>query len=188
MIKLVVSILLIAACGGKGGGDTTPPSNTGGTPAAVSDPWAAVTTGATFTFDNRSGELSVEAAHEITATVTDVTPTADGRVIRLAWSSDGAPLDYGPPSTFTITKTTVRFDNEQVEFPLAEELRDPGGRTVTFRNGAVCYEEGPAEDAGDCSDVCFADFCVDAKQGLVGGGGLWWPNYSQFDRPDLRAK
>ena len=180
-------LAVLTACGGGAAGGKTKPTvgNTTTSPPKTSavDPWKAVTGGATFTFTNDAGGDQVT----LTATVVRVEPIESGRVIRLEWVENGRELDAGsPPRTFTVTRDKVRFDDEGVEFPLAREDHAPDGREVSVHDdGTVCYTDGPGESAGDCPDVCFADLCVDPELGLVGGAGLWWPDYAPFQRSDL---
>lgn len=178
---IAFALVCAAACGG--GGKPTTVGNTtgggaGGKPGA--DPWMSVTQGATFTVTNSDG-------YALLATVAKVEPTADGRKIELAWSAEGKPLDLAPPSTFTITKDRIRFDSEDLDFPLATADHQADGREVTIDpNGSVCYTSGPGDGAGECEDVCFAELCVNAKFGVMGGAGTWWPNYVDFSRNDVK--
>jgi hypothetical protein len=173
--------LIVAACGGKApAGDRAAVGNTGSAPATGElDPWAAFTTGATFTLERESDHLA------LTARVTAVDVRGEQREIRLAWDEAGTPSQSGPFSRVTVSPTRVRFDDLDVEFPLATEGRAPNGRSVVRHGDTVCYEDGPPDDAGDCPDVCFALVCVDRELGLVSGSGLWWPGYEPFE---LREK
>jgi hypothetical protein len=187
MRTFLAAVVVIAGCGGGGGGKgPTAPSNTAtGTPVAVGDPWAAVVKGATFTVDNKlEGEADVQT---IVATITEVEGGADRRVIHIAWTSDGKPLDASSlPDTVTVSADTVAFSG--LEFPRATKAELADGRYVMVDDdGTVCYGTGP-EPTNDtpCEDVCFAHLCVHATHGMVGGAGTWWPNYVVFERPDLR--
>jgi hypothetical protein len=179
---IAISLVCAAACGG-GSKPTTVGNTTGGGGGKTDpgkDPWIAVTQGATFTVTNSDG-------FAITATVAKVEPTADGRKIEIAWSAEGKPLDFAPPSTFTIAKDRIRFDSEDIDFPLATADHQADGREVTIDPaGSVCYTSGPGDGAGECDDVCFAELCVNAKFGVMGGAGTWWPNYVDFSRNDVK--
>jgi hypothetical protein len=185
MRTFLVTAVMIASCGGGGGkGGTTPGNTAPAEPAVVGDPWAAVVKGATFTVDNKiEGEADVQT---IVATVTEVEAAGDRRVIHIAWTSDGKPLDASTlPETVTVTADTVAFDG--YEFPRATKAELPDGRYVMIEDGTVCYGQGPPPDSdAQCEDVCFAHLCVHGTHGLVGGAGTWWPNYVVFERPDLR--
>jgi hypothetical protein len=188
-MKARFAFVVLAACGG--GGTSKPPVGNTGTPpapAATVDPWQAITEGATFTFTSDGGGGAGSDAVTLTATVAKVETTGDGRIIHVEWVENGRPLEVGgPPGTFTIAGDTIRFVDEGIEFPLAREHHGADGREVSVHDdGTVCYTDGPAEGAGDCPDVCFADLCVDPNVGLLGGAGLWWPGYAAFQRSDLR--
>jgi hypothetical protein len=188
MRTFVIAALLIVGCGGGGAKGTPSPGNTATSPTAPArDPWAAVVKGATFTVDNKiEGEADLDV-ETLVATITDVETKGDRRVIRIAWTSEGKPLEgTSLPEEVTVAADTVAFNG--YEFPLATKADLPDGRYVMIdETGATCYGEGPPADSDTpCPDVCFAHFCVHPEHGLVGGAGTWWPNYVVFERPDLR--
>ena len=136
----LAAVVVIAGCGGGKGptapGNTTPSS----APVPAGDPWAAVVKGATFTVDNKiEGEPEVQT---IVATITDVTGGADRRVIHIAWTSDGKPLDASLPDEVTVTADTVTFAG--YEFPRATKAELADGRYVMVEDDGTVSIDTPS--------------------------------------------
>lgn len=208
------AILAVIACGGTGTPTAAP--ETAPAPSAVALPhdagsgapeagggqaWAAVMKpGATFTFDNRLEDPDIEYdAITVAATVIEVEDVEGGRAIVLDWSENGRPMRGGGlPGVILVGSTDVTFyedrdgfaarDPDAATYPFATVVGGlPEGRYIERRaDGELCYGIGPDDDAGDCEDVCYAHLCVHPTHGLTGGEGLWWPDYTSFERTDLR--
>jgi hypothetical protein len=192
-------LLLVAACGpaAKTAPTTTETPTTTTTGGAV-ELWAAVMKpGATFGFRDSVGG---EDASTVDATVKEVTDVAGGKAATIEWLTDGDAGHglSGLPGAIIVTATSVHFQDELTGEP--GELTWPAAARPPFEEekdgyqlylhdgqlkGEVCYGEGPGKDAGECEDVCFAELCVHPTHGLTGGGGTWWPDYSEYIRRDL---
>jgi len=174
-------VVVVAAC------TSSPPviENRAPSPPDRWPAWGAVVPGAVFVLHS--------STITIAGTVTAVEPQPDRRIIHVTWTRDGAPLEAGSreltlPTTITLGPTTVTFDGMgggNGEFPISTDPA-PVDRDAPWarRYGeAVCYGDGPHSAAACEDDACgFDAFCVDARRGIVGGWGEWWPDGQKFER------
>lgn len=56
------------------------------------------------------------------------------------------------------------------------------GRYLHVLDDMVCMGEGPTPDAGECADVCDAQVCFSATDGVVSMMGLAAPGYSVWEQ------
>ena len=204
MNRCPVVLVVVAACGGAPAAPSTAPSP----PPPPSPPeasgaaalWAAVLApGATFRFDDAVPDTPLaEDPTPVVATVTRVEDTPEGRAIHLTWTERDEPLEgSGLPAIIVVGDDAVTFhdgpdDEEPLRFPATgAPAKLPGGLYVDAGvnpalTGELCYGIGPEDDAPECEDVCFAQLCVHPTHGLTGGEGRWWPEWTVFQRSDLR--
>ena len=52
------------------------------------------------------------------------------------------------------------------------------GRYLKVDGDSVCMGEEPLEGDGPCADVCEAEVCISATDGVIGISGLAAPGYS----------
>ncbi len=195
---------LAAACGGPT--RTTTTGNTGGGSGAgagggmsATELWTPVMKpGAIFSFNDRVPDSpTAEEFTTVEATVASVADVPGGKAVTLAWTFDGEPAGGTMlPVMIVVTDAEVRFQadpdhGDALTWPSSTAVADVdrGDYTSYVHDGMLagekCYGLGPAADAGDCEDVCYAEVCVHPKHGLTGGSGTWWPNFSVFQRRDL---
>ncbi|KAB2896541.1 MAG: hypothetical protein F9K40_14300 [Kofleriaceae bacterium] len=201
-------LCLAAACGGSRK-TTTTPGNTGdgtgtgavgGGAVTAAELWAPVMKpGAIFTFNDRMPDgPTPEEFNTVEATVDEVKEIEGGKVAMLSWTIDGEPLEASNlPRAIFVTASGVRFQSDLTGEPTEDQWPattatadlDKGDYSLYIHDGQLagerCYGLGPAKDAGECEDVCFAEVCVHPKHGLTGGSGTWWPDFGEFQRRDL---
>lgn len=144
----------------------------------------------------------------ITVETYDVRKVGDADVARIRWTyqyegekptsiADGTDL---PQQVAVTDKGMWLFSTIADDAKIAETLAskkpsrsDPPkaykgthqnqGRYLEIRpNGHVCMGSGPLPGALECDDVCFAEYCLDAIEGVVELGGTWAPNYETFSK------
>lgn len=173
---------MLAACGGAGAATpATTPDNQEASP--VGSPWDAVfTVGATST-------LYAEHAGAATIETTAVRQLAGFEVAELSWSHQGEV-----PTRIVRAADGVQIysdaDDEALEAMVPDSwwfpdhvVDGPNGDLVEAgqRPGELCFEEGPADDAGDCEDVCFARMCIVPGVGITQVSGRWAPDWELFE-------
>ncbi|MEZ4365564.1 MAG: hypothetical protein R2939_04665 [Kofleriaceae bacterium] len=184
------SALVVAGCGGA---PPAAPAPVGAQAPATMGPRAASAWDPVFV-DGYTTTLRTmfedEPALEVTVTARAPRALADGlEVVSLVWSPDaGAPTAVvrGPAGVQLVTG-----DVPDEELPAAvaggwwmpeAEAQGPGGLVVeaSSRAGELCFTDGPAPNAGECEDVCFASLCVTPGHGITQVDGHWAPDERQF--------
>ena len=158
----VLLVIAVAACGGKPASSTSP-GNGGAAPSPARLPWeAALTTGATFTLQDDTGEGD-EAGEPLVIKVTAVEDHGAERVYRLDWGPAGTG-----PSRIVVRDGVVLLGDATPE-DMQEPFENPMG---------TCYGEDFSNPDG-CDDVCDANLCL-STDGIVSVDGLYAPGYGAY--------